>query len=621
MDIEDLTKKLNGIDYLMPRNYDKLEEDFMYNFINILLKNMNEIEDINNTIFKKCIRNIERNLKPKSKIKYYELNYFSRKMYTENLINKEDLAFIKSYTKTKKVRSQSGILEVAIMTSPGNFSCAYDCYYCPDQKDMPRSYIKEEPAVKRAAANDFDPVKQFYDRATTYSLNGHDVDKIELIILGGTWSSYPYSYQQEFIRDLYFAANTFYLNNEDKNRKRLTIEEEQKINEDCLCHIVGLTLETRPDSITPEEIIRFNYFGVTRVQLGVQHTDNKILKKINRQSTIEDAIKAIKLLKDCGFKIMIHIMPNLPYSNPEKDMIMFENIISNPDLQTDEWKIYPTSVTTTSNKDVEEVNTVIEKWFRDGKYKPYSTDELYDVLIYAKTRVPRWIRIARVFRDIPLPNITGGADVPNMRQVIKNIMDTMNEECHCIRCREIKDRTSNNRIEFKKEKYISSDGNEFFITAEKEIEGKSYIIGFLRLRISNDAGFENDGNEKKLYMPQLYHCALIRELHVYGNLQSCYNKNNSSNAQHYGVGKNLLKYAEFIAYHEGMKKIAITSGVGVRNYYRKRGYNLKGGYMVKKLKSIWDPIMDYVYVCLIIFAVSICINMFKTFLKIMMNYY
>ena len=582
---------------------------------------MNEIEDINNTSFKKCIRNIERDLKPKSKIKYYELNYFSRKMYTENLITKEDLEFIKSYTKTKKVRSQSGILEVAIMTSPGNFSCAYDCYYCPDQKDMPRSYIKEEPAVKRAAANDFDPVKQFYDRATTYSLNGHDVDKIELIILGGTWSSYPYSYQQEFIRDLYFAANTFYLNNQEKNRERLTIEEEQKINENCLCHIVGLTLETRPDSITPEEIIRFNHFGVTRVQLGVQHTNNKILKKINRQSTVEDAIKAIKLLKDCGFKIMIHIMPNLPYSSPEKDMIMFERIISSNDLQADEWKIYPTSVTTTSNKDVEEVNTVIEKWFRDGKYKPYSTDELYDVLIYAKTRVPRWIRIARVFRDIPLPNITGGADVPNMRQVIKNIMDTMNEECHCIRCREIKDRTSNSRIEFNKEKYISSDGNEFFITAEQEIEGKSYIIGFLRLRISNNAGFKNDGEEKKLYMPQLKNCALIRELHVYGNLQSCYKKNNSSNAQHYGVGKNLLKYAEFIAYHEGMRKIAITSGVGVRNYYRNRGYRLKGGYMVKELKSIWDPIMDYVYVCLIIFAVSICINMFKTFLKIMMNNY
>jgi len=618
MDIEDLTKKLNGIDYLMPRNYDKLEEDFMYNFINILLKNISKIKDINNTSFKKSIRNIERDLKPKSKIKYYELNYFSRKMYTENLITKEDLEFIKSYTKTKKVRSQSGILEVAIMTSPGNFSCAYDCYYCPDQKDMPRSYIKEEPAVKRAAANDFDPVKQFYDRATTYSLNGHDVDKIELIILGGTWSSYPYSYQKEFIRDLYFAANTFYLNNEEKNRERLTIEEEQKINESCLCHIVGLTLETRPDSIIPEEIIRFNHFGVTRVQLGIQHTDNKILKKINRQSTVEDAIKAIKLLKNCGFKIMIHIMPNLPYSSPEKDMIMFERIISSNDLQADEWKIYPTSVTTTSNKDVEEVNTVIEKWFRDGKYTPYSTEELYDVLIYAKTRVPRWIRIARVFRDIPLPNITGGADVPNMRQVIKNIMDTMNEECHCIRCREIKDRTSNSRIEFKKEKYISSDGNEFFITAEQEIEGKYYIIGFLRLRVGKHSGLNNDN---KLFMPQLKNCALIRELHVYGNLQSCYKKNNSSNAQHYGVGKNLLKYAEFLAYHEGMRKIAITSGVGVRNYYRKRGYNLKGGYMVKQLKSIWDPIMDYVYVCLIIFAVSICINMFKTFLKIIMNYY
>ena len=299
---------------------------------------------------------------------------------------------------------------------------------------------------------------------------------------------------------------------------------------------------------------------------------------------------------------------------------MFEKIISSDDLQADEWKIYPTSVTTTSNKDVEEVNTVIEKWYKDGKYKPYSTEELYDVLIYAKTRVPRWIRIARVFRDIPLPNITGGADVPNMRQVIKNIMDTMNEECHCIRCKEIKDRTSDNKIEFMLEKYNSSDGNEFFITAEKEIEGKSYIVGFLRLRISSLAGF-NTERKKKLFMPQLHKCALIRELHVYGNLQSCHNKNNSSNSQHYGIGKSLLRYAEYTAYNEGMRKIAITSGVGVRNYYRKRGYQLKGGYMIKQLRSVWNPIMNYVYVCLIIFTVSICINMFKTFLKLLMNYY
>lgn len=611
MDIEDLTKKVNSINYLIPRDYNEAEEKFMYKFIDKLLTSLKNIKDIDEFNFKKCLRSLERELKPKSKIKYYELNYFARKMYTEYHIFEEDLMLIKKYIKTKKVRSQSGILEVAIMTSPGNFSCDYDCYYCPNQKDMPRSYIKEEPAVKRAAANDFDPVKQFYDRATTYSLNGHDVDKIELIILGGTWSSYPYDYQKEFIRDLYFAANTFYLNNEDKDRVRLSIEEEQEINENSMCHIIGLTLETRPDSITPEELIRFNHFGVTRVQLGIQHTDNKILKKINRQSTVEDSMNAIKLLKNCGFKIMIHIMPNLPYSSPEKDMIMFERIISSHDLQADEWKIYPTSVTTTSSKDIEEVNTVIEKWYKDGKYVPYSTDELYDVLIYAKTRVPRWIRIARIFRDIPLPNITGGADVPNMRQVIKNIMETMNEECHCIRCREIKDRISNNIIKLKKEQYNSSDGIEYFITAEKEIEGKSYITGFLRLRISNNAGY----NDKKLFMPQLYKCALIRELHVYGNLQSCYNKNNLSNTQHYGLGKELIKYAEYIAYNEGMKKIAITSGVGVRNYYRKQGYYLKDGYMIKTLYSIFDSIKDYLCVFTIILTVSIFINIFKNLVE------
>ena len=611
MDIEDLTKKVNSINYLMPRDYDREEEKFMYDFIDKLLTSLKNIDEIDEFTFKKCLRLLERELKPKSKIKYYELNYFARKMFTEYLIFEDELNLIKKYIKTKKVRSQSGILEIAIMTSPGNFSCAYDCYYCPNQKDMPRSYIKEEPAVKRAAANDFDAVKQFYDRATTYSLNGHDVDKIELIILGGTWSSYPYDYQKLFIRDLYFAANTFYLNNEDKDRERLSIEEEQEINENSMCHIVGLTLETRPDSITPEELIRFNYFGVTRVQLGIQHTDNTILKKINRQSTVEDSMNALKLLKDCGFKIMIHIMPNLPYSSPEKDMIMFERIISSHDLQADEWKIYPTSVTTTSTKDIEEVNTVIEKWYKDGKYIPYSTDELYDVLIYAKTRVPRWIRIARIFRDIPLPNITGGANVPNMRQVIKNIMETMNEECHCIRCREIKDRTSSNKVEFKKEEYYSSGGKEIFITAEKEIDGKYYILGFLRLRLSEKSGKDSYG----LFMPQIKNCALIREVHVYGKLQSCYNKKNNSNNQHYGIGKNLINYAEFLAYYEGYRKISVTSGVGVRNYYRKQGYYLKDGYTVKKLYSLFDSVKDYFSIIMIIFVVSTCINIFNKLMR------
>ena len=205
-----------------------------------------------------------------------------------------------------------------------------------------------------------------------------------------------------------------------------------------MCHIIGLTLETRPDSINIGEIKRFNYYGVTRVQLGVQHTDNRILKKINRQSTVEDAIRAIKILKNCGFKIMIHIMPNLPGSDPEMDMAMFDRIIDGDELQADEWKIYPTSVTTTSDKDITEVNTVIESWYRSGKYKPYPHEQLMDVILHAKRKIPIQIRIGRVFRDIPKPNITGGADVPNMREDLAKRLQEEGRICECIRCREVR---------------------------------------------------------------------------------------------------------------------------------------------------------------------------------------
>ena len=605
MDLEDLTKKVYNTDYLVVRDFmDDEIASKMDSYIYRLVDMLNNNNILSKHDFTRNVKDIEKNLKMSRKIKQSEINYFLRKMFCEDKISYDEFSNLKQYIVTKKMRSQSGILEVAIMTSPGDFSCAYNCYYCPDQPGMPRSYIKEEPAVKRAALNNFDTVEQFYDRATTYSLNGHNVDKIELIILGGTWSSYPHDYQETFIRDLYFAANTFYLKNSEKKRERLTLLEEQKLNESSLCHIIGLTLETRPDSINLEEIKRFNRFGVTRVQLGIQHTDNYILKKINRQSTVEDAIYAIRLLKDCGFKIMIHIMPNLPFSDVEKDKKMFDRIIDSEDLQADEWKIYPTSVTTTSEKDNTEVYTVIEKWFQEGKYDPYDNEELFDVVLHAKMKVPKWIRIARIFRDIPKPNIVGGADVPNMRQVLAQRMKKMGKHCSCIRCNEVKDKkVDSDDLYFSVIKYDSSGGSEVFITVESLTRDDRSIHGFTRLRLTKDSGINSDNNGIKV----LEKCALLRELHVYGEVQAIYDKKSKSNNQHRGLGRKLLKFAEKHARNNGYSKLAIISGVGVRNYYRKNGYILEGGYMIKTLKkyNIINIINIFWGIILIIFMVLI----------------
>lgn len=579
---EDIEDKIHSVSYLKYREFMNSYPDEMITTVFKTLENdFNNNRITSKQKFNHYLSKIEKTFKLPSKMRQSHLNYYLRKLYTEKKISKTLFNNIKQYLITKGVRSLSGILEVAIMTSPGDFSCAYDCYYCPNQSDMPRSYIKEEPAVKRAAQNDFDTVKQFYDRATTYSLNGHPVDKIELIILGGTWSSYPIEYQETFIRDLYFAANTFYVSNENKDRPRLSIQEEQNINTNSLCRIIGLTLETRPDSINIDEIKRFNYYGVTRVQLGIQHTDNKILKKINRQSTVQESINAIRLLKNCGFKIMIHIMPNLPGSDPEMDIAMFDRIINTDKLQADEWKIYPTSVTTTSNKDIENVNTVIEKWYNEGKYIPYHHEQLMDVILHAKRKIPHWIRIGRIFRDIPLPNITAGADVPNMREVLAKRLESENKVCECIRCREVRNKPFDpNELEYKFIKYLASGENEYFISCEtKDTNGHRVLHGFLRLRLSSDPGLNNTTTSG---ITELQNCSLIRELHVYGKLSPIFNTNNSNN-QHKGIGKQLLKFAENIAKSKGYYKIAVISGIGVRDYYKKNGYNLIGSYMIKEL--------------------------------------
>jgi ELP3 family radical SAM enzyme/protein acetyltransferase len=486
----------------------------------------------------------------------------------------------------KKIsKSYSGIVSVTILTS-GNpeyedengkiikstFSCKHDCHYCPNEKpseennwvQQPRSYLFKEPAVLRANENKFDPILQMNSRISCLISMGHAVDKLEVLILGGTWSEYPLRYRDDFIRKTYYAANTFY---DIEKRPIKTLEEEITENEDTTVHIIGLTLEMRPDNITLDEIKSFRRYNCTRVQLGIQHTNDYVLKKINRGHNINAVYNAIKLLKNNCYKIDGHFMPNLPYSSPELDDIMVNDILYNPRIQLDQLKIYPCAIVPF---------TKIKKWYDEGVYVPYDEEKLYDVIKKLKMNIQKSKRLNRIIRDIPYEYIKGGYSKKsiNLRQEITKDMKLNNWCCMCIRCREIRDNIIKNPEEDIKlliDETEASDGKEYFISFETD----KYMIGFLRLRINHNY----DAN----VLDVLKGCGLIRELHVYSMISIVGDNKNELSIQHKGYGTRLIKKAEEIIIANGLKKSAIISGTGVRNYYRKFGYELKDTYMIKDL--------------------------------------
>jgi ELP3 family radical SAM enzyme/protein acetyltransferase len=505
----------------------------------------------------------------------------SNLIYFYNTLGIDNLAFKKLITK-KKSKSNSGVIVITILTS-GNpeyidndgviikdkFSCRHNCAYCPNEKahegnnwvDQPRSYLYTEPAVLRANENNFDPILQFNSRIASLINMGHIVDKLEIIILGGTWSNYNIKYRDYFITATYYAANTFYT---DK-REMLSLEEEITLNESAKIHIIGLTLETRPDEITLNEIKDFRRYNCTRIQLGVQHTDNEVLKKIKRGHTIEKVYDAIKILKNNGYKVDIHLMPNLPGSSYEMDKKMMDDSLYDDRLQVDQYKIYPTAIVPW---------TQIKDWYDKGEYIPYNDMLLFELIKEFKKKVQKWKRLNRIIRDIPSTYITGGYkhEYVNMRQLLQNDMKKNNWFCNCIRCREIKDiKVSSDDIKLDIVSYYASEGMEYFISYETD----KYLIGFIRLRLANKV-------DKKEQLDILHDVALIRELHVYSNLSDVGN-NIDESYQHKGYGKKLVTEAEKIAINNGYHKIAIISGTGVRNYYRNIGYVLRDTYMIKSL--------------------------------------
>ena len=474
----------------------------------------------------------------------------------------------------KACRSWSGVLVVTVVMRPDKFSCPNDCHMCPKEPGQPRSYLSTEPAVARANRSQFDAVKQFDSRMNTLHKNGHVLDKIEIIVLGGTFSSYPRDYQEEFIRDLFYAANTYSPPPNDLSQRRPVqdIAFEKVTNERANKKIIGISLETRPDHINKYELRRFRHLGCTRIQIGVQHTDNRLLQIINRGHTVEQSVEAIRLIKEAGFKLDVHIMPDLPGATPDGDKEMIRKVLTCEDFSPDYLKLYPCL-------DVE--FTEIRQWKESNQWQPYAeTDKgqvLLDVCLVAKQHSKEYIRFNRIQRDFPeeRPDVVGYSSLyirNNFRQMLQNYAKKCGITCKCIRCREVK----NKKIEtprLKQEKYDSSGGKETFISIGN-MSG-STLYGFIRLRIQNNSVFN-----------ELKGAALVRELHVYGFLQTVSDsKSQRSQIQHRGFGKVLLAAAENEAFKQNHSQIAIISGVGVRDYYRKRGYQLKHTteFMCKKI--------------------------------------
>lgn len=461
---------------------------------------------------------------------------------------------LEALLKKREVRTISGVAPIAVLTKP--YPCPGKCAYCPTEKNMPKSYLSNEPAVMRAITFNFDPKQQVSGRIKVLKMNGHPTDKLELIVIGGTWSALPDRYQKWFIQKCFEGAN---------GKKSKNLAAAQKMNETAKHRIIGITLETRPDRITPKEIIKMRNLGATRVEIGIQSIYNSILQRNCRGHNVLATIRATKLLKDSGFKICYHVMPNLPSSTPAKDLKMFQEIFTNPNFQPDMLKIYPCVVTRGSE---------IYKWWKQGKYKPYSEKQLVELLINIKKIIPPYIRVNRLIRDIPGPSIEAGNKISNLREVITTEMIRRGFACKCIRCREV-GHQKNLKHSVPKlfiKKYPASGGTEYFISFDSP--DKKILYAFVRLRIPDF--------KTKPILPELKNAALIRELHTYGHLVPI-DKNSPGATQHLGLGKKLMTEAEKIARKMKVKKMAVISGVGVREYYKKLGYHLEGTYMVKSL--------------------------------------
>ncbi len=458
----------------------------------------------------------------------------------------------------KTIRTLSGIAVVTAITKP--FECPHGtCTFCPGgvRFGTPQSYTKNSPAAAYGIVRDFDPSTQVRDTLRFLSENGHDTSKVELILLGGTILAMPRDYQQSFVKGCYDALNASVAESLPES-----IRQNEKSDHRC----VGLTIETKPDWCREEHLDMLLSYGTTRVEIGVQSLQELVLKYTNRGHTLRDTVSSFQVSKDAALKVVAHMMPGLPSSNPERDLQDLNSLFEEEEYRPDMLKIYPTLI-------VE--GTALYQQYKMGLYTPYGMDQLKDILCQFKARIPPWVRIMRIQREIPKEEIAQGEKAGNLRQIVLEEMKRRNLRCRCIRCREAGHRLASydDNVRLKRIDYAASGGTEIFISYESD---EGVLHGFLRLRIPSGKEFRPE--------IQNANAALVRELHVYGPVVPVGNPYlDGKQSQHRGLGTKLLEEAEHISREYSRSKVVVIAAAGTREYYRNRGYRDDGAYVSKRL--------------------------------------
>ena len=453
---------------------------------------------------------------------------------------------------TKPVRSQAGVTVVTVLTKP--YPCPGKCVFCPTDVRMPKSYLHDEPGAQRAEQHAFDPFEQTVSRLNALEQIGHPTEKIELLILGGTWSSYRRDYQEWFVKRCFDAMN---------GEEAETLVEAQTLNTKGKRRNVGLVVETRQDHIDADELRWFRYLGVTKVQVGIQSMDDRVLALNKRGHDTDATRKAFRLLRLAGYKIHGHWMPNLLGATLESDLADYSRLWDDIAVRPDELKIYPCMLLE---------NAEMYHNYQRGEYQPYSEAELLELLVGCKAQTPRYVRLNRIIRDIPTTRVVEGNKKANMRQMAQQQLKKRGMRCQCIRCREVRrDKVEQDDLALTVESYRTDATTEHFLSFVTEDDR---IAGFLRLSLPDP--------DQDLPLPELAGHAMIREVHIYGPSLPLGDES-QGDAQHIGLGWQLVDQAKAMARAAGFGRIAVISAIGTRNYYRKHGFEQDGLYMTNAL--------------------------------------
>lgn len=460
----------------------------------------------------------------------------------------------------KPVRTLSGVTTITVLTKP--FPCPGECIFCPSETDMPQSYLPDEPGARRGVENEFDPYRQVSSRLKALREVGHPTDKIELLILGGSWSAYPREYREWFTRRCFEALNE---ENPQDDQPEAKLVDAQQHNETGAHRCVGLVLETRPDLITREELIFNRRLGATKLQIGIQSMDENVLALNRRGHSAAQAIEAARLIRAAGYKLVAHWMPNLLGATLESDRADFARLWETGSIQPDELKIYPCQLLRSAE---------LYRYWERGDYQPYTEAELISLLADIKPGVPRYCRINRVIRDIPSPNVVEGNRNTSLRQDVARELERRGTPCACIRCREVRrGQVDVGALRLNDLVYGTASTEEHFLSFDTR---EDKLAGFLRLSLPLETN--------ALRLADLEGAAIIREVHVYGQSIEV-GTGLPGAAQHVGLGSRLLLEAERISREGGYANLAVISAVGTRRYYAARGFEPRELYMVKPLVS------------------------------------